>query len=78
VGVFKGKHGMRRSLATGLLIDLDALPASHMKSWAFALFLFAPLAISTMRMHRFGTLYARELFIQFLGLPAAASTGGTI
>ncbi len=78
IDIFNGNYGMLRGLATGLLIGLVALPASHLKSWPMALALSAALVLSVMRMHRFGTHYARELFIQFLTLPASAPNGGKV
>ena len=76
IDIFNGNYGMLRGLATSLLISLVALPASHIKSWPLALAMAGALTLSVIRMHRFGTHYARELFIQFLILPSSAPNGG--
>lgn len=69
VDIFNGNYGMFRGVAAGLIVILVAafndVETDRWKLYG-ALFVMALLAL--MRMHRFGVHYARELFVQFIGM----------
>jgi len=78
VDTFNGNYGMLRGLTTALLIGIIALPGSPLRSWPLALALFGACVLAAVRMRRFAMHYARELFVQFLVLPAPTSIGAKV
>jgi hypothetical protein len=78
VDTFNGNYGMLRGLATALLIGIVALPGSPLRSWPLALGLAGALVLAAVRMRRFAMHYARELFVQFLVLPAPTCIGAKV
>ena len=69
VDVFNGNYGLMRGIASALLFVACLIMATDFRNWVVALAVLGGAAISVYRMHRFGRLYARELFVQFLVLP---------
>jgi hypothetical protein len=69
IDIFSGNYGMFRGVAAVLVVILVAAvnDVEH-GSWRLygALLVMALLAL--VRMHRFGVHYARELFVQFIGM----------
>lgn len=70
VDVFNGNYGLNRGIAAALLVVLVAVLMRDLHSWKFALAVLGGFLLTLYRMHRFGQHYARELFVQFLQLPA--------
>jgi hypothetical protein len=67
VDIFNGNYGLMRGLAAAIISILIAV-ALTAKGWGVAAGLATMLLLALQRMHRFGRLYAVELFIQFLAL----------
>lgn len=70
IDVFNGNYGLNRGIASALLV---VLPVAFIKSpvdWAFVGGAGVAVILAIYRMHRFARHYARELFVQFLQLPA--------
>jgi hypothetical protein len=69
IDIFNGNYGMLRGVAASLIVVLVAafndIESERWKLYG-ALFVMALLAL--IRMHRFGVHYARELFVQFIGM----------
>jgi hypothetical protein len=78
IDVFNGNYGLLRGIAAAALsvalLSIILAPADSGTALGFAL----AGAVAVARMHRFGVHYGKELFVQFLQLPAeppgAAST----
>jgi hypothetical protein len=69
VDIFNGNYGLTRGIASALLIGLVLLLIVHgFTYWQIILALLVGIGVALYRMHRFGILYARELFVQFLQL----------
>lgn len=69
VDIFNGNYGMFRGVTASIIVILVAAFIDvETDPWKLygALFVMALLAL--MRMHRFGVHYARELFVQFIGM----------
>jgi hypothetical protein len=69
VDIFNGNYGMFRGVAAGIIVILvAAITDAGTSRWRLycALLVMALLALT--RMHRFGVHYARELFVQFIGM----------
>jgi len=73
VDMFNGNYGLNRGLAAGLLAVLALLPTQTTMDWRLVVCVLVGAALALYRMHRFARHYARELFIQFLELPARES-----
>ncbi len=69
VDSFNGNYGLNRGIASALLIGLVLLLIVHgLAYWQIILALIVGIVVALYRVHRFGVLYARELFVQFLQL----------
>lgn len=69
VDKFNGNYGQHRGLAAGFLVLLVSSTVLAYQPWKVCAVLAILTALAIYRMHRFGKLYGRELFIQFLELP---------
>lgn len=76
VDTFNGNYGLFRGLAASFLFSAVMVMATCAFRWATVVILLACALLAITRMRRFGVHYARELFIQFLRLPAASGPGG--
>ena len=67
VDTFNGNYGMFRGISTAFLLCsvLNAVVYGH-GGWPMTLGLLGAAVLALVRMHRFGSHYARELFVQFL------------
>ncbi len=73
MNIFNGNYGLNRGMAAALLAILVLAFVTHgLAAWTAAILLAIGAAIAVFRMHRFGVHYARELFVQFLSIPADA------
>jgi len=70
IDTFNGNYGLNRGLAAGLLVVLALLPVPAPADWRVAICILIAEGLALYRMHRFARHYARELFVQFLQLPA--------
>lgn len=70
--IFNANYGLMRGVAVVLLVLAVAVIAAGHSSW-LSLGLFALVVIAVSRMHVLSVHYARELFVQFLQLPARRS-----
>jgi hypothetical protein len=70
IDVFNGNYGLNRGIGAGLLVVLVIALINWPVDWTFAGGVTAALALAIYRMHRFARHYAREVFVQFLQLPA--------
>jgi hypothetical protein len=66
VDVFNGNYGLFRGLVAAFLLVLIVVVVRDWTDWQAELFLIGLITVSLYRMHRFGVLYARELFVQFI------------
>lgn len=73
IDVLNGNCGLNRGIAAGLFVVLVVAIAKAPVNWAFAGGAGVAAALALYRMHRFARHYARELFVQFLQLPARES-----
>ncbi len=73
VDTFNGNYGLNRGLGAGLLAVLALLPTQTSMDWRLVVCVLVGAALALYRMHRFARHYGRELFIQFLELPARES-----
>jgi hypothetical protein len=73
IDVFNGNYGLNRGIAAGLLVVLAVALLKSPVNWAFVGGAGVAAALAIYRMHRFARHYARELFVQFLQLPARES-----
>jgi hypothetical protein len=76
VDTFNGNYGLFRGLAAAFLFSAAMVIATLACKWTAVLILLACALLAITRMRRFGIHYARELFVEFLRLPAGSSTGG--
>lgn len=70
VDTFNGNYGLHRGLVAAALLLLIVSPMSDVTTSTSTVILVIVAAVGTSRMHLFGKHYARELFAQFLQLPA--------
>lgn len=70
IQTFNGNYGLNRGIASGLLIVLSVALAVPPINGAVLGGLLIAIGLAALRMHRFGKHYGRELFVQFLQLPA--------
>lgn len=68
-----GNYGLNRGIAAGLLVVVVATLLQTPINWLAVTGVGVAAALATYRMHRFARHYARELFVQFLQLPAKES-----
>lgn len=73
IDVFNGNYGLNRGIAAGLLVVVVATLLQTPINWLAVTGAGVAAALATYRMHRFARHYARELFVQFLQLPAKES-----
>jgi hypothetical protein len=76
VDTFNGNYGLFRGLAAAFLFSALLVVATLTFKWVTVVVLMACALLATTRMRRFGVHYARELFVEFLRLPAAPGAGG--
>lgn len=75
VDMFNGNYGLNRGIASALLIGMGLLLFVHgFIYWQTILIILVSVGVALYRMHRFGVLYAREVFVQFLQLPESESS----
>jgi len=67
---FNGIYGLNRGLSTATLALAVAVLILAPDQWLVSVGLLAVSAVYLYRMHRFGVHYAREIYNQFLLLPA--------
>ena len=67
VFIFNSSYGLNRGVMTVLLL-LSGASVLRGAPLCVALSLIATAGLALLRMHRFGVLYARELFTQYLAL----------
>ncbi len=74
IDIFNGNYGLSRSIAAALIAVIVLIFINDLDHWQAHLQIAGVLAVAAglavARMQRFGTHYARELFVQFLQLPA--------
>lgn len=70
IDVFNGNYGLNRGIGAGLLVVLVIAVIKWPVDWTIAGGVTVAMALATYRMHRFARHYAREVFVQFLQLPA--------
>jgi hypothetical protein len=75
VDIFNGNYGLCRGIAAALLLLLAGSTVVHWWEWNIELVLALLMALAVYRMHRFGVRYGRELFVQYLQLPATTRSG---
>lgn len=69
VDTFNGNYGMFRGIASAFILCAVFSMILHWPDgWPVSLALLSAGVLSLVRMHRFGTHFARELFVQFLQL----------
>lgn len=69
IDIFNGNYGMFRGLSASLVALLIAGVAEGWPpNWRLVGILAAAGLCALLRMHRFGVIYAREIFVQFLGI----------
>lgn len=66
VDIFLAYYGLSRGIAAVLLFLLVLSLIVHFSAWKIHVVLAALLVLAIYRMHRFGVIYAREVFVQFL------------
>jgi ABC-type transport system involved in cytochrome bd biosynthesis fused ATPase/permease subunit len=76
VDTFNGNYGLFRGLVAAFLLSDVIVVATLTFEWATVLILLACALLAVTRMRRFGVHYARELFVQFLRIPAAGDSAG--
>lgn len=70
VEIFNGNYGLNRGIGSGLLVALVTSLFQTPINWTFVGLVATAAGLALYRMHRFARHYARELFVQFLQLPA--------
>jgi hypothetical protein len=76
IDIFNGNYGLNRGLcASTAALCIVALFESD---WWVAMGLLAASSMYLFRAYRFGIHYARELYLQFLTLPATATSAGQV
>lgn len=73
IDVFNGNYGLNRGIAAGLLVVLVIALIKMPVNWEVVGGAGAAVALAIFRMHRFARHYAREVYVQFLQLPARES-----
>jgi len=68
VDTFNANYGLCRGLAAALLILLFVNIVCNFRDWQIHLILVVLAGLAIYRFYRFGVIYARELFVQFLQL----------
>ncbi len=69
IDTFNGNYGLFRGIASALVLCAVFNMTIHWpQGWRVSLGFIVAGALALVRMHRFGTHYARELFVQFLQL----------
>lgn len=69
VDIFNGNYGMFRGVAAGIIVILvAAFNDVETGPWKLYGVLLVMALLAVMRMHRFAVNYARELFVQFIGM----------
>src|SRR6266542_4066872 len=75
IDTFNGNYGMFRGIASAfILCAVFNIVMEWPQGWRVSLGLVIAGSLALIRMHRFGTHYARELFVQFLQLEKAKVT----
>lgn len=68
VDTFNGNYGLFRGLAAAFLFSAIMVLATITFKWTTIMILLGCALLAIIRMRRFGVHYARELFVQFLGI----------
>jgi hypothetical protein len=72
IDIFNGNYGMFRGIAAALIVILiAAFENPSCGTWKLYSVLIVLVLLALIRMHRFGVHYARELFVQFIGIRPA-------
>jgi len=71
IDTFNGNYGLFRGLAASFLLSAFMVLITPAHKWTTIVFLLTCTLLAIMRMKRFGVQYARELFVQFLGISSA-------
>lgn len=66
IDIFNANYGLCRGLASALLVLLLINMACNFKEWQIHIVLAILAGSAIYRFYRFGVIYARELFVQFL------------
>jgi hypothetical protein len=66
IDTFNANYGLCRGLAASLLVLLFVNLICNLKEWQIHVILLVLCALATYRFYRFGIIYSRELFVQFL------------
>ena len=76
IDIFNGNYGMFRGVAAGLIVVLvAAFNDVEIARWKLYGALLVMVLLAMIRMHRFGVHYARELFVQFIGMQPGEKAG---
>lgn len=70
IQTLNGNYGLNRGLVAALLVVLVMALIAPPADWAVFVGFGVAIGLALARMHRFGKHQARELFVQFLQLPA--------
>lgn len=74
--IFNGNYGMFRGISASLVTLLVAGVAEDWPlNWRLVGTIAAAGLCSLLRMHRFGVIYAREMFVQFIGIQPDGAAG---
>jgi len=68
VDTFNGNYGLCRGIISSVFVLLVFVGSVNFCEWRIELSLLVIFALALYRMHHFGILYARELFVQFLAI----------
>ena len=68
VDTFNGNYGLCRGIIASVFVLLIFVGFVRFCEWRTELALFVIFALALYRMHHFGVLYARELFVQFIAI----------
>ncbi len=74
VDTFNGNYGLHRGLLAAATVLLGASFFSSTATFATTVLTFVVAVVAATRMHLFGKHYARELFVQFLQIPAVKAS----
>ena len=66
IDTFNANYGLCRGLAASLLVLLFVNLICNFKGWQIHVILSALCCLAIYRFYRFGIIYARELFVEFL------------
>ncbi|MEL4895403.1 hypothetical protein [Crocosphaera sp. Alani8] len=73
--IFNGNYGLFRGIASAFIVSFILfLIENGFNNWKILLLLLLGILMSLLRMYRFGQLYAKELFFQFIQLPKPTKT----